>query len=98
MIKPLLAPWYHKAFQLLSDLGPTPFVRLPVDGIEANHALVLQHYTEDFLNFMQSGPASRSQVKRILLDVLKGIAACHSKDWVHFGNAIYAISHVERDY
>ena len=76
---------YDQAFRLREDLDFSPFVRLPVDGSDANLTLIFQHYTEDFLSFMQSGSVSKSQVKGILLDVLKGIAVCHSKDWVHCG-------------
>lgn len=67
------------------ELSSNPFIRLPIDGNETYKALVFQHYTEDFLRFMQSGPASRSQVKQILLSILKGVASCHDKDWVHSG-------------
>lgn len=86
VVKPVVASLYDQAFRLQKDLAYSPFVRLPIDGNDANMALIFKYYTEDFLSFMQSGPVSRSQVKRILLDILKGIAACHSKDWVHCGN------------
>lgn len=89
VVKPVTPFLYAQAFRLQKELASTAssnFVRLPVDGNDANNALVFQYYTEDFLSFMQSGPVSRSQVKRILLDLLRGIAACHSKDWVHGGN------------
>ena len=86
MVKPVTPFLYDQAFRLLEDLSFSPYVRLPVDGNTVNTALIFHHYTEDFLSFMQSGPVSRSQVKRILLDVLKDIVACHSKDWVHCGN------------
>jgi serine/threonine protein kinase len=76
---------YDQAFKLQKELSFSPFVRLPVDGNDSYKALVFQHYTEDFLSFIQSGPTSRSQTKQILLGVLKGIAACHSRDWVHGG-------------
>ena len=90
-MKPVTAFEHDQAFRLQKDLSFTPFVRLPVDGNDANMALIFQHYNEDFLSFMQSGSVSRSQVKRILLDVLKGIAACHSKGWVHCGNDFTSI-------
>ena len=77
---------YNQAFALQKDLASSPFVRVPVDGNDANLALIFPHYTQDFLKLMQSAPVSKSQVKRILFDVLKGIAACHSNDWVHAGN------------
>ena len=67
-------------------MSSSPFIRLPVDGNEANTTLVFQYYTEDFLRFMQSGPVYSSDVKHILLEILKGLAACHSKDWVRGGN------------
>ena len=90
-MKPVTPFLYDQAFRLQKDLSSSPFVRLPVDGNDTNKALVFQHYTEDFLSFIQSGPVSRSQVKRILLDILKGIAACHGKDWVHGGNVFLSI-------
>ncbi|MCJ1382427.1 hypothetical protein MMC17_005540 [Xylographa soralifera] len=83
VVKPVTPFAYDQAFRLQKDLSFSPYVRVPVDGNDANTALIFPHYTEDFLSFMQSGPVSRLQVKRILLDVMKGIAACHSKDWVH---------------
>ena len=83
MVKPVTPCLYYQAFRLQEDLSFSPFVGLPVDGSDAETALIFQHYSEDFLSFMQSGPVSEPQVKRILLDMLKGIAACHSKDWVH---------------
>lgn len=86
VVKPVNAFAYDQAFRIKKDLALSPFICLPVDGNDANLALVLQHYTEDFLSFMQSGLVSSPQVKRILLDVLKGVAHCHSKDWVHCGN------------
>ena len=86
MVKPVTPYLYDQAFRLQTDLSFSPYVRLPVDGDDANTALIFQHYTEDFLSFMQSGPVTRAQVKRILFDILRGIAACHSKDWVHCGN------------
>ena len=86
VVKPVTTFQYGQAFRLQKDLLSSPFVRLPVDGNDANMALIFQHYNEDFLIFIQSGPVSRSQVKRILLDILKGVTACHSKDWVHCGN------------
>ena len=86
VVKPVTTFQYDQAFRLQKDLPFSPFVRLPVDGNDANTALIFQHYNEDFLSFMQSGPVSRPQVKRILLDILKGVAACHSKGWVHCGN------------
>ncbi len=86
MVKPVTPFLYDQAFRLQEELSFSPHIRLPVDGNNVNRALIFQHYTEDFLSFMQSGPVSRSQVKRILWDILKGIAACHSKDWVHCGN------------
>ena len=86
VVKPVIPYLYDQAFRLQEDLSFSPFVRLPVDGNDAHTALIFPHYTEDFLSFMQSGPVPRCQVKRILLDILKGIAACHNKDWVHCGN------------
>ncbi len=92
MVKPVTPFLYDQAFKLQEELSFSPHLRLPVDGNNANTALIFQYYTEDFLSFMQSGPVSRSQVKRILWDILKGIAACHSKDWVHCGNDFPALS------
>ena len=83
--KPVKKYLYDQAFRLCEDLKLCPFVRLPIDGSDADHTLIFQHYTEDFLSFMQSGPVSKLQVKRILSDILKGITAFHSKDWVHCG-------------
>lgn len=90
VVKPVTSFIYEQAFRLQKELSFSPFIRLPVDGNNANTALIFPHYTEDFLSFMQSGPVSRSQVKRILFDILRGIAACHSKDWVHCGNDFLA--------
>ncbi len=86
VVKPVTPFLYDQAFRLQEELSFSSHIRLPVDGNNPNRALIFQHYTEDFLSFMQSGPVSRLQVKRILWDILKGIAACHSKDWVHCGN------------
>ena len=85
VVKPIDSPNYDQAMELQKDLSFSPYVRLPVDYDAANSALIFEHHTEDFLEFMRSGPVSRQQVKRILLDVLKGIAALHSKGWVHTG-------------
>ena len=85
VVKPVTPFLYDQAFKLQKELSFSPFVRLPVDSNDSYKALVFQHYTEDFLSFIQSGPTSRSQTKQILLGVLKGIAACHSRDWVHGG-------------
>jgi hypothetical protein len=97
VVKPVTPFLYDQAFRLRKDLLFSPYVRLPVDGNDANKAFIFQHYTEDFLSFMQSGPVSRSQVKRILLDILKGIAACDSKDWVHCGNDFLSIIYATSD-
>jgi hypothetical protein len=86
MVKPVTPFLYDQAFRPQKDLSFSPFATLSIDGNDANTALVFLHYTEDFLSFMQSRPVSRSQVKRIFLNILKGIAACHGKDWVHGGN------------
>lgn len=91
MAKPVTPFLYDQAFKLREDLSFSPFVRLPVDGSDANTTLIFRYYTEDFLRFMQSGPVSKSQVKRILSDILKGIDACHSKDWVHCGKVSLSI-------
>ena len=64
----------------------SPYVRLPVDGDSASTALIFQQYTEDYLNFMQNGPVSKSQVKRTLFGILKDLAACHSIERVHCGD------------
>lgn len=89
MIKPVTRPFYEQAFELRTELSFTPYIRLPIDGIkdgmDDHMGLVFQFYTDNFLQLVHSGGISRTQVKRILLDVLKGIAACHSKDWVHCG-------------
>lgn len=84
IVKPVTTFKYSQGFRLQRDLPFSPFVRLPVNGNDANMALIFQYYNKDFLSFMQSGPVSRPQVKRILLDILKGVAACHSKGWVHY--------------
>jgi hypothetical protein len=86
VVKPIDPPNYDQAMELQKDLSFSPYVRFPVDYDATNSALIFEHRTEDFLEFMRSGPGSRSQVKRILLDVLKGIAALHSKSWVHTGD------------
>lgn len=85
VVKPVTAFHYDHAFRFQKDLAFSTYIRLPVDSNDANRALIFRHYTDDFLRFMQSGPVSRSQVKQILLDILRGIADCHSKDWVHCG-------------
>lgn len=79
---------YEQAFRLKDDLRSSPFVRLPVDSNDSTRILIFPYFTEDFLSFMQSGPVSRPQVKRILQDILKGIAAFHTKDWVHGGESL----------
>ncbi|KAI4249588.1 MAG: hypothetical protein L6R42_008921, partial [Xanthoria sp. 1 TBL-2021] len=87
VIKPVTRPFYEQAFELRPELSFTPYIRLPIDGIEDgmddHMGLVFHFYTDNFLQLVHNGGFSRTQVKRILLDVLKGIAACHSKDWVH---------------
>ena len=85
MVKPVSPLLYHQAFRLREDLRFSSFIRLPVDGNDADTALIFRHYTEDLLSFVQNKSVSRSQIKQILLGVLKGIFACHSKRWVHCG-------------
>ena len=97
VVKPVTPFLYDQAFRLQKDLSFSPFVRLPVDGNDANKALIFQHYTEDFLSLIQSEPISRSQVKRILLDILKGIAAFHGENWVHGGNVFPSIIYAASD-
>lgn len=88
VVKPVHSLSYEQAFRIQKEVPENRFIRWPVDGIDAETALVFQYDTEDFLKFMQSGPVSRAQVKRILLEVLKGIAAMHKSDWAHLGNHI----------
>ncbi|KAI9723205.1 MAG: hypothetical protein M1828_004308 [Chrysothrix sp. TS-e1954] len=83
VVKPVGSELYQQAFDQCKDLSPSPYVRLPVDSHEPSSSIILQHYTEDFLKFMQSGPTFRAQVKRILRDILRGIVALHRKRWVH---------------
>ncbi|KAL9628931.1 MAG: hypothetical protein Q9204_005568 [Flavoplaca sp. TL-2023a] len=87
VIKPVTRPYYEQAFELKTELSFSPFIRLPIDGIEngidGHMGLVFPYYTENFLQLAQDRGFSRAQIKRILFDVLRGIAACHSKDWVH---------------
>ncbi|KAI4266819.1 MAG: hypothetical protein LQ337_008649 [Flavoplaca oasis] len=87
VIKPVTRPYYEQAFGLKTELSFSPFIRLPIDGIEngveGHMGLVFPFFTENFLQLAQDRGFSRTQIKRILFDVLKGIAACHSKDWVH---------------
>ncbi|KAL8978580.1 MAG: hypothetical protein Q9205_005863 [Flavoplaca limonia] len=87
VIKPVTRPYFEQAFELKTELSFSPFIRLPIDGIEngidGHMGLVFPYYTENFLQLAQDRGFSRTQIKRILFDVLKGIAACHSKDWVH---------------
>ena len=90
MVK-LVTPFLHdQAFRSQEDLSFRPYIRLPDDGDNANTAPIFQHNTEDYLSFMQSGPVFRSQIRRILLDIPRGIAACHSKDWVLCGKVFSA--------
>ena len=84
-VKPGSPFLYEQAFRIQKDVQEHHSIRWPVDGIDAETALVFQYDSEDFLRFMQSGPVSRAQVKRILLDVLNGIVAMHRSDWVHCG-------------
>lgn len=85
VVKPVTSLQYEQALRIREDLAFSAFVRLPVDSSDESSALIFNYYTEDFLKFMHSGTVSRSQVKQILLDILRGIADCHSKDWVHSG-------------
>ena len=88
VVKPVSLFLYDQASRLQKHLSSSPlanFVRLPLDYVDDTKVLVFQNYTEDFLKFMHSVATSRSQIKRILLEVIKGIAACHSKDWIHSG-------------
>ncbi|KAL8860946.1 MAG: hypothetical protein Q9178_002701 [Gyalolechia marmorata] len=90
VIKPVPHRSYNLAFALRTELSFCPLIRFPVDGIESGlvdeldsgpqpwMGLVFHYHTENFLSLMQSGPVSRPQVKRILHDVLKAIAAMHN--------------------
>ena len=96
MIKPVTRPYYEQAFELKTELSFSPFIRLPIDGIETgidgHMGLVFPYYMENFLQLAQDRGFSRTQIKRILFDVLKGIAACHSKDWVHNGKFLLSLN------
>ncbi|KAL8771045.1 MAG: hypothetical protein Q9209_003464 [Squamulea sp. 1 TL-2023] len=87
VIKPVTLPFYKQAFDLRTELSSNPYIRFPVDGIESGVdnqlGLVFDYYTESFLHLRHGRQISRTQVKRILFDILKGIFACHSKGWVH---------------
>ncbi|MCJ1424646.1 hypothetical protein MMC29_002534 [Sticta canariensis] len=90
--KPVAPFLYNQAFRLREDLEFSPFVRLPVDGSDADHTLIFQHYTEDFLNvkpsnatvLFTSGPDGARNIHGVSLSDTEKAAKVES------GKAIFA--------
>ena len=74
---------YKQAWRIQEELSRSRFVRKAVDGAEQECALVFHHSTEDLLSFVRNRRATKTQIKRVLLDALTGIRDLHREHWVH---------------
>lgn len=76
---------FQKASVIKNALPRTTFVRLSIDEIEDQNALVYDYVMEDLQQLARRVKFNRSQIKRICHDVLQAIAELHDADWMHGG-------------
>jgi serine/threonine protein kinase len=68
-----------------TELKDCNFVRTPVDIIDEERTVVYKYMTNTLLHLVDRFSLSLPQRKRILHDILKGLAEMHHKSWVHAG-------------
>lgn len=73
--------YYREMYQ---DLAGSRYIRLLHDAIPQQSRFVYRYYPEHLLGAVQKGLAL-PHTKRILRDVLRGIAELHAKNIVHTG-------------
>ncbi len=68
-----------------TELQNCRFVRAPIDIIEGERTVVYEYMTNTLLHLVGHFSLSLRQRKRILYDVLQGLAEMHGRGWVHAG-------------
>jgi serine/threonine protein kinase len=76
---------FQKASIIKNALPRNTFVRLSIDEIEDQNALVYDYVMEDLQKLARRVKFNRSQIKRICHHVLQAIAELHDTAWMHGG-------------